>query len=117
MEDDNLKSEKPGLKPLGFDPADPRILDVFIDDAWAFINASSASLTFTQNVPLAKEYTAKPVVRLHMSHDLLIRLSNLLNSRATALIHLYGDHKPTLLALDQEVVNHTLANMNKVVDE
>jgi hypothetical protein len=91
--------------PKTHDANDPSIQEVYADDAYIWLTNSGASLLFGNVVPVgAPGKTFKPNVRVHMTHEVLYRLSMLLDGRAKALNELYGGPPPSLSTKDPKEI-------------
>lgn len=107
------QSDNPGRKgKLPYDPEDPRIFEVFANEAFIWVNSSDVDITFGSKIYIPGEPSGttiiKPSVRIHLTHESMMQLTELLVSRYKMLQKVYGGAPPSINTTDDSVVKKAM---------
>ncbi len=83
-------------------PADPRIQDVYANDVYIEIGESDISLLFSYDFYSNGVKQAKPSVRIILTHDNYMRMSDFLEKRARLFRRAYMNRTPNLYSGNHE---------------
>jgi hypothetical protein len=99
------------------DAADPRIQDIYANDVFVEIGESEISLLFSHDFYANGSKTAKPSVRIILSHDSYMRMVEFWEKRAKLLRRVYMNRTPNLYAGDPEETRKAFAELYPPSDD